>query len=106
MFKVLANNKNLCYTEVRFITSFEPFHLPEKVREELSSVVGNRQVQFKDRTELPFTNAVIHETQRLTAVAALGLPHRTSQDITFRGHFIKKVKYIRKQMMCLLYIEA
>ncbi|XP_004568480.2 cytochrome P450 2K4 [Maylandia zebra] len=64
--------------------------IQEKVREELSSVVGNRQVQFKDRTELPFTNAVIHETQRLTAVAALGLPHRTSQDITFRGHFIKK----------------
>lgn len=65
--------------------------IQEKVREELSSVVGDHQVQFKDRPELPFTNAVIHETQRLTAVAALGLPHRTSQDITFRGHFIKKV---------------
>uniref|UniRef100_A0A668TXG2 Cytochrome P450 2K1-like n=1 Tax=Oreochromis aureus TaxID=47969 RepID=A0A668TXG2_OREAU len=62
----------------------------EKIREELSRVMGDHQVQFKDRTELPFTNAVIHETQRLTAIAALGLPHRTSQDITFRGHFIKK----------------
>ncbi|CAI5684568.1 unnamed protein product [Oreochromis niloticus] len=80
--------------------------IQEKIREELSRVMGDHQVQFKDRTELPFTNAVIHETQRLTAIAALGLPHRTSQDITFRGHFIKKGTAVYPFLLSVLSDES
>ncbi|KAG7232711.1 hypothetical protein INR49_008198 [Caranx melampygus] len=64
--------------------------LPAQVQEELSSVVGSRQVQVEDRKNLPFTNAVIHETQRVTKIAPQGIPHRTSKDVTFQGHFIRK----------------
>ena len=64
----------------------------DQVQEELSSVIGSRQVQVEDRKNLPFTDAVIHETQRLANILPMSLPHKTSQDITFQGHFIQKVR--------------
>nr|XP_061806329.1 cytochrome P450 2K1-like [Nerophis lumbriciformis] len=65
-------------------------HIQEKVQEELKCVIGDRQVQVEDRKNLPLTNAVIHETQRLADIAPMALPHRTSRDVTFRGFFIQK----------------
>ncbi|XP_040046632.2 cytochrome P450 2K1 isoform X1 [Gasterosteus aculeatus] len=60
-----------------------------QVQEELSRVVGSRQVRVEDRRNLPYTDAVIHETQRLANVVPLAIPHKTSQDVTFQGFFIK-----------------
>lgn len=66
-------------------------YLPDQVQEELARVVGNRQVRLVDRRSLPYTDAVIHETQRL--VNAVPVPARcASRDVTFQGYFIKKVK--------------
>uniref|UniRef100_A0A3Q2XXV7 Cytochrome P450 2K1-like n=3 Tax=Hippocampus comes TaxID=109280 RepID=A0A3Q2XXV7_HIPCM len=65
-------------------------HIQEKIREELNQVIGDRQVQVEDRKNLPYTDAVIHETQRLANIIPMALPHRTSQDVTFHGYFIKK----------------
>lgn len=67
------------------------FPLSEQVKEELRRVIGTRRVQFEDRKNLPFTDAVIHETQRLANIVPLSLPHKTSKDVTFQGHFIEKV---------------
>uniref|UniRef100_A0AAZ1XQE9 Uncharacterized protein n=1 Tax=Oreochromis aureus TaxID=47969 RepID=A0AAZ1XQE9_OREAU len=53
-------------------------------------VVGSRQVCVDDRKNLPYTDAVIHETQRLANIVPMSLPHQTSQDVTFKGYFIKK----------------
>ncbi|KAJ4928787.1 hypothetical protein JOQ06_004412 [Pogonophryne albipinna] len=64
--------------------------IQEQVQEELSKVKGGRQVQVEDRQHLHFTNAVIHEIQRLANIIPMALPHKMSQDITFQGHFIKK----------------
>ncbi|XP_038150202.1 cytochrome P450 2K1-like isoform X2 [Cyprinodon tularosa] len=64
--------------------------IQEQVHEELRKVIGDRQVQVADRRSLPFTDAVIHETQRLVNVIPAGLPHKTSRDITFQGYLIKK----------------
>uniref|UniRef100_A0A8C4HW25 Cytochrome P450 2K1 n=1 Tax=Dicentrarchus labrax TaxID=13489 RepID=A0A8C4HW25_DICLA len=64
--------------------------IQDQVQEELSRMIGSRQVQLEDRKNLPFTDAVIHETQRLANIVPMSLPHRTSQDITFQHHFIKK----------------
>ncbi|XP_023269726.1 cytochrome P450 2K4-like [Seriola lalandi dorsalis] len=66
--------------------------IQDQVQEELSRVIGSRQVQVEDRKNLPFTDAVIHETQRLANIVPMALPHKTSQDVTFQGYFIKKVK--------------
>ncbi|XP_005755621.1 cytochrome P450 2K1-like [Pundamilia nyererei] len=58
--------------------------------QELRRVIGDRQMQVADRKNLPFTDAVIHETQRLSSIAPTALPHKTTRDITFQGHFIEK----------------
>ncbi|XP_005753175.1 cytochrome P450 2K1-like [Pundamilia nyererei] len=64
--------------------------IQDEVQEELTRVIGDRQVQVADRKSLPFTDAVIHETQRLISIVPTGIPHKTTQDIIFQGHSIKK----------------
>ncbi|XP_041831592.1 cytochrome P450 2K1-like [Melanotaenia boesemani] len=77
-----------------------------RVQEELNRLIGGRQVQVEDRQRLPFTNAVIHETQRLANLVPLSLLHRTSQDVTFQGHFIKKGTTVIPLLTSVLYDES
>ncbi|XP_075871410.1 cytochrome P450 2K4-like [Nelusetta ayraudi] len=79
--------------------------MQDQVQGEISSVIGGRQVQLEDRRNLPFTDAVIHETQRLANILPLALPHRTSQDVTFQGHFISKGTTVFPLLMSVLYDE-
>uniref|UniRef100_A0A3Q3A4H8 Cytochrome p450 n=1 Tax=Kryptolebias marmoratus TaxID=37003 RepID=A0A3Q3A4H8_KRYMA len=72
-----------------YLTKFP--HIQDRVQEELSRVVGSRQVRIEDRKNLPYTDAVIHEIQRLANIAPMALPHATSKDITLQGHLIKEV---------------
>ncbi|XP_062266922.1 cytochrome P450 2K1-like [Platichthys flesus] len=79
--------------------------IQDQVQEELSRVIGSRQVQVEDRKNLPFIDAVIHETQRLANIAPMALPHKTSQDVTFQGHFIKKGTTVYPLLTSVLYDE-
>uniref|UniRef100_UPI0037E95DE6 cytochrome P450 2K1-like n=1 Tax=Semicossyphus pulcher TaxID=241346 RepID=UPI0037E95DE6 len=63
--------------------------IQDQVQEEISRVVGSRPVQAQDRKNLPYTDAVIHEIQRIADVVPKTV-HRTSRDVTFQGYFIKK----------------
>uniref|UniRef100_A0A3P9BNH9 Cytochrome P450 2K1 n=1 Tax=Maylandia zebra TaxID=106582 RepID=A0A3P9BNH9_9CICH len=81
-------------------------HIQEQVHEELSRVVGSRQVCVDDRKNLPYTDAVIHETQRLANIAPISLPHQTSQDVTFKGYFIKKGTIVFPLLTSVLYDES
>ncbi|XP_071760266.1 cytochrome P450 2K1-like [Centroberyx gerrardi] len=65
-------------------------HVQDQVQEELSRVTGSRQVRVEDRKSLPYTDAVIHEIQRLANIVPLNVPHITSRDVTFQGYFIRK----------------
>ncbi|XP_017282864.1 cytochrome P450 2K1 isoform X2 [Kryptolebias marmoratus] len=65
-------------------------NIQDQVQEELRRVIGDRQVQVSDRKNMPFTDAVIHETQRLGNIVPAALPHKTSKDFSFHGYFIKK----------------
>uniref|UniRef100_A0A672IV38 Cytochrome P450 2K1-like n=1 Tax=Salarias fasciatus TaxID=181472 RepID=A0A672IV38_SALFA len=78
----------------------------DKVQEELSRVVGNRQVRVDDRKNLPYTDAVIHETQRLANIVPMSLPHKTSRDVTFQGFFIKKDTSVFPLLTSVLYDES
>ncbi|XP_035661721.1 cytochrome P450 2J1-like [Branchiostoma floridae] len=56
------------------------------VQSELDAVVGGAQPALSHRAQLPYTEATLMEVQRMRAVAPLGLPHSTTQDVTF-GEF-------------------
>ncbi|XP_063051806.1 cytochrome P450 2K4-like [Engraulis encrasicolus] len=62
----------------------------ERVHEELDRVIGARVAAAEDRRSLPYTDAVIHEIQRVANIAPMSIPHITSCDVTFQGYFIEK----------------
>ncbi|KAK2855893.1 hypothetical protein Q5P01_004628 [Channa striata] len=80
--------------------------IQDQVQEEIIRVIGSRQVQIEDRKSLPFTDAVIHETQRLANIVPMALPHRTSKDVTFQGFFIKKGTVVYPLLTSVLYDES
>lgn len=54
-------------------------------------MIGGRQPVVEDRKNLPYTDAVVHEIQRLANIVPMSLPHTTSCDVNFNGFFIRKV---------------
>ncbi|XP_048846357.1 cytochrome P450 2K1-like [Brienomyrus brachyistius] len=65
-------------------------HIQDRVQEELDRVIGGRQTRVEDRKNLPYTDAVIHEIQRMANIVPLNLPHVTSCDVVFQGYHIRK----------------
>ncbi|KAL7849989.1 hypothetical protein SRHO_G00193380 [Serrasalmus rhombeus] len=65
-------------------------HVQDRVQEEIDQVVGDRQPVVEDRKNLPYTDAVIHEIQRVANIVPMSLPHTTACDVHFQGFFIKK----------------
>lgn len=65
----------------------------EKVQAEIDAVIGqSRQPTLADRPNLPYTDAVIHEFQRMGNIVPLGFPKMASKDTTLGGYFIPKVR--------------
>ena len=46
---------------------------------------GGGMIGMADREELPFTNAVIQESMRMSPVVPMGVPHGTTQAVQFEG---------------------
>ncbi|XP_055385573.1 methyl farnesoate epoxidase-like [Condylostylus longicornis] len=69
-------------------------HYPEileKVRAEIYGVIGqNRLLKLSDRNNLPYTEAVIYEIQRISSVAPLAIIHRTLQTVNYQNYIIPK----------------
>uniref|UniRef100_A0A8C6NF04 Uncharacterized protein n=1 Tax=Melopsittacus undulatus TaxID=13146 RepID=A0A8C6NF04_MELUD len=66
--------------------------IQSKVQAEIDKVIGKEQSPtMKDQVNMHYTNAVIHETQRMGDIAPVGLPHMTYRDTELQGFFIPKV---------------
>uniref|UniRef100_A0A3P9BIU2 Cytochrome P450 2J6 n=1 Tax=Maylandia zebra TaxID=106582 RepID=A0A3P9BIU2_9CICH len=66
--------------------------IQEKVQAEIDREIGeSRQPSMEDRANLPYTDAVIHEIQRIGNIAPLGVPHVTNRDVELGGYTVPKV---------------
>ncbi|XP_029451964.1 cytochrome P450 2K6-like isoform X2 [Rhinatrema bivittatum] len=68
--------------------------IQSKVQEEIERVIEKAQPRTEHRKQMPYTDAVIHEIQRIANIVPLNLPRETTVDVTFKGYFIPKGTYI------------
>ncbi|XP_059111986.1 cytochrome P450 2J5-like isoform X5 [Peromyscus eremicus] len=63
----------------------------EKVQTEIDRVIGHeKKVSLADRDAMPYTNAVIHEVQRMGNIVPLNVPREVTVDTTFAGFHLPK----------------
>ncbi|XP_076009191.1 cytochrome P450 2J2-like [Genypterus blacodes] len=78
--------------------------IQQKVQAEIDRVIGqSRQPTMKDQPNLPYTDAVIHETQRFGNIVPLGFPKMASQDAVLGGHFIPKGTAVTTSLASVLF---
>uniref|UniRef100_A0A8C5F2W2 Cytochrome P450 2J2-like n=1 Tax=Gopherus evgoodei TaxID=1825980 RepID=A0A8C5F2W2_9SAUR len=63
----------------------------ERVQAEIDAVIGHsRQPAMDDRDNMPYTNAVIHEVQRISNIVPLSVPRIATSDTTLAGFYVPK----------------
>ncbi|CAH2314105.1 cytochrome P450 2G1 [Pelobates cultripes] len=66
-------------------------HILAKVHEEIDRVIGrNRCPKLQDRSQMPYTEAVIHEMMRFINLIPMGVPRKTTRDVELEGYRIPK----------------
>ncbi|TDH15325.1 hypothetical protein EPR50_G00029940 [Perca flavescens] len=69
--------------------------IQEKMQQEIDTVIEKERLPcMEDRKCLPFTDAVLHEIQRLLDIVPMNVPHYALQDFSFRGYTIPKATLI------------
>ncbi|NXU56199.1 CP2C8 protein, partial [Turnix velox] len=78
--------------------------IQEKVQEEIDRVVGRtRKPCVSDRTQMPYTDAVVHEIQRFITLIPLSVPRAVTKDLHFRDYVIPKGTTIYPSLSSILH---
>jgi len=78
-------------------------HIQTKVQEELDNIVGkSRTPSIDDKSNLPYTEAVLMEIQRFANILPLGVNHCSKKDITINGITIPANTLVQPLMTELL----
>ncbi|XP_045710034.1 cytochrome P450 2E1 isoform X2 [Phyllostomus hastatus] len=76
----------------------------EKLHEEIDRVIGPSRVPaVKDRLEMPYMDAVVHEIQRFINLLPSNLFHEATRDTVFRGYVIPKGTVVVPTLGSLLF---
>ncbi|KAM4548805.1 cytochrome P450 2J4-like [Odontesthes bonariensis] len=81
--------------------------IQEKVQAEIDAVVGSsRQPSMTDRENMPYTDAVIHEIQRMGDIIPLNVAHMASRDTTLDKYSIPKGTMILPTLHSVLHDKS
>ncbi|XP_068136124.1 cytochrome P450 2K4-like [Hyperolius riggenbachi] len=89
-----------------FLLMIKHPEIQEKVQDEIERVIGTLQPKYSHRSEMPYTNAVLHEIQRFANILPMSLPHETAKDVEFMGYFIPKGTHVVPLLASVLYDET
>ncbi|XP_034978010.1 cytochrome P450 2J4-like isoform X2 [Zootoca vivipara] len=77
-----------------------------KVQAEIDSVIGqSRQPAMDDRDSMPYTNAVVHEVQRISSIVPLNVPRMTTEDTMLAGFHVPKGTIMVPNLTSVLFDE-
>ncbi|XP_069037411.1 cytochrome P450 2C55-like [Lepisosteus oculatus] len=78
-----------------------------RCHQEIDSVLGGKQqISYDDRHRMPYTQAMIHETQRYASIVPLSVFHATTKDTQLLGYSIPKDTIIIPNLSSVLHEEA
>ncbi|XP_075895314.1 cytochrome P450 2J4-like isoform X2 [Nelusetta ayraudi] len=81
--------------------------IQEKVHAEIDVVIGSsRQPCLSDRENMPYTNAVIHEIQRMANILPLNVPRLATKDVKMDKYTIPKGTVILPTLNSVLHDET
>uniref|UniRef100_A0A3P8YC36 Cytochrome P450, family 2, subfamily X, polypeptide 9 n=1 Tax=Esox lucius TaxID=8010 RepID=A0A3P8YC36_ESOLU len=81
--------------------------IQERCQQEIDMVLdGKEHASFEDRHRMPYTQAVIHEVQRIASIVPLSVFHRTTRDTELMGYSIPKGTLIIPNLTSVLHEEG
>ncbi|XP_076251779.1 cytochrome P450 enzyme phantom isoform X2 [Rhynchophorus ferrugineus] len=64
--------------------------IQSQLRDDLKTILNDRDPSLNDMESLPFVEACLSETQRIRSVVPIGIPHGALDDIKLNGYVIPK----------------
>ncbi|XP_015256135.1 PREDICTED: cytochrome P450 2F2-like [Cyprinodon variegatus] len=82
-------------------------HIQERCQQEIDRVLdGQDKVSYENRHNMPYTQAVIHEIQRITSLVPLSVFHCTTKDTELSGYSIPQGTIVIQNLTSVLREEG